>query len=86
MEVMPSGRTTVTAGQLFVAGDENDTGLDADDARLIAAAPDLLEACGAVDTFYVFFESHIPPGKGDGAREALRMVRAAIAKAKGYAL
>lgn len=50
-------------------------------AALIAAAPELLEACRAVDTFFVFFDSWIPPGKGSGAKEALQMIRAAIAKA-----
>ena len=54
-------------------------------ARLIVAAPDLLEACTAVDTFFVFFDSIVPPGGdfGSGAREALRLAHVAIAKAKG---
>ena len=43
---------------------------------------DLLAACEAIDTFFVFFDSHIPPNTGGGAREALRMVKNAIARAK----
>lgn len=50
-------------------------------ARLFAAAPDLLAACKAVDTFFVFFDTIVPPDKGSGAREALQMIRTAIAKA-----
>jgi hypothetical protein len=58
---------------------------DAQKALDAAGAPELLKACSAIDTFFVFFDSHIPPNKGEGAREALRMVRAAIAKATGGA-
>lgn len=42
VEVMPSGAVTVTAGQFFVAGDG--CGLAIENAKLIAAAPDLLAA------------------------------------------
>ena len=45
------------------------------------AAPDLLKACKEIDTFFVFFDSHIPPDIGAGARAALMNVKAAIRKA-----
>lgn len=54
--------------------------VDRGNASLITAAPELLAACKAVDTFYVFFDSIVPPTMGNGARETLRMVRAAIAR------
>lgn len=44
IEIMPSGRTTVTHGQFFIAGNDSDYGLMSANAQLIAAAPDLLEA------------------------------------------
>ena len=50
-------------------------------ATLIAAAPDLLAAAQAIDTFYVWFESSVPLDKAQGVRDALAMNRAAIAKA-----
>ena len=56
---------------------------DAANAYLYAASPDLYEALEAINTFRVFFRSHIPPGLGNGAREALDMASAALAKARG---
>lgn len=38
VEVMPSGRITITSGQFFVAGDENGHGIEASDAALIVRA------------------------------------------------
>ena len=37
------------------------------------------EALAAVDTFYVFFDSIVPPNSGNGARHALALVRTALA-------
>lgn len=52
-------------------------------ARLIAAAPDLLEACAAA---LAILHSHISPDNFDGhAARALILVRYALAKAKGEA-
>ena len=51
-------------------------------ARLIAAAPELLEAAKSIDTFFVFFDSMTPPDIGNGARQALQMIRDAIKKAE----
>ena len=51
-------------------------------AQLMAAAPDLLNACKNIDTFFVFFDSWCPPGLGVGAKQALILVKAAIAKAE----
>lgn len=52
-------------------------------AHLIAAAPDMLEALKAIDTFFVFFDNIVPPDMGNGAREALQQARAAIKRAEG---
>lgn len=38
VEVMPSGRTTITSGQLFVAGNDCDYGILPDDAAFIVRA------------------------------------------------
>ena len=82
--------TSVADGEEVVSGTSGDTsdmrsycyGIEnEDDARLIAAAPDLLTACQAIETFFVFFGTNIPPGRGDGARDALQMVHDAIGKA-----
>ena len=44
----------------------------------VARVNALIAACHAVDTFFVFFESHIPPGLGAGALDALMMARNAL--------
>lgn len=44
VEILPSGRITVTAGQFFITGDDGGLGLCIENARLIAAAPELLDA------------------------------------------
>lgn len=50
-----------------------------DEAEAFAArVNELIAACRAVDTFFVFFDSCIPPGMGTGAREALMMARNAV--------
>lgn len=52
-----------------------------DDARLIAAAPDLLAACEAINA-----QSSFPNSAGNDAfHKAIGMVRDAIIKAKGEA-
>lgn len=57
--------------------------IDHPDARLIAAAPDLLAAC---ETAKHLLNAYIPPDAFDGhAARSLIMVRDAIAKAKGAA-
>ena len=49
------------------------------DAHLIAAAPELLEACKvAIETF-----DDDAPGAGDTEKGALRRLRAAVARAEG---
>ena len=57
------------------------------DATLIAAAPDLLEACKGVDEVYAALQSALPVIAGtssfDVVTEAVRKARAAIAKAEG---
>ncbi len=77
----PSGKQVATIYQkpLPLQDDEEEAKAN---ARLIAAAPNLLEACKAIDTFFVFFDSHIPPGLGGGARNALKLVKIAIAFAE----
>jgi hypothetical protein len=71
-------------GWLAVVADEYREGNErlgskVDDANLIAAAPDLLEACEkAVETI-----DDDAPGAGLTERGLLRLLRAAIAKAKG---
>lgn len=49
----------------------------------LAAFDDMLEALRAVDKFYVFFDTIVPPELGGGARVVLGAVREAIAKAEG---
>lgn len=52
-------------------------------ARLIAAAPELLEAAQEFRNFTVFVDSNIRPEHGAGFLEASQRLRAAIAKAEG---
>jgi len=47
------------------------------------AAPDLLQACKAIQTFCVFVDSNLRPEQGTGFREAWGMLIEAIAKAEG---
>lgn len=54
-----------------------------DDARLIAAAPDLLAAC---ERALQHIEEYDESSRGGDYREATRTLRAAIAKAKGKLL
>jgi hypothetical protein len=54
--------------------------LDADEGRLIAAAPELLEACEEAEDLLATFEEEWGPYSPDGA---LANLRAAIAKARG---
>lgn len=54
----------------------------ADNARLIAAAPDLLEACKAAHEVLITFE-RLDLLKQDFEQQALESVRTAIAKAHG---
>ena len=44
----------------------------------IARVNELIDACRAIDAFFVFFDSHIPPNFGEGARDALMMVKKAL--------
>lgn len=44
----------------------------------VARVNELIAACHAVDTFFVFFDSHIPPDIGAGARQSLMMARNAV--------
>ena len=94
-EIAPSGRYKKTVRWLTIHADETDgeciaevTGDDLSDderianAHLIAAAPDLLEAAKAMDAAEV---RAMRGGRGNGISyaEAVRMNRAAIAKAEG---
>jgi hypothetical protein len=63
--------------------------LDHPDARLIAAAPDLLEACKGIETVASEWFEQSPPdpqsGGFDLAMAAIKAARAAIARAEGRA-
>ena len=88
VEMMPSGRITVTAGQLFVAGDDNDVGLGVDDAHLIAAAPDSHEANKVSLLVLCALEkaNDWHPNMAKDIAFAIEANRTALAKATGAAL
>lgn len=57
---------------------------EAGTARLIAAAPDLLEACEAAEQLLAAAQEHDPAWRLDTRVDGVRdMARAALAKAKG---
>jgi hypothetical protein len=57
------------------------------DFRLIAAAPDLLEACRGIETVYAELSAALPDTVANGAFDsvtaAVKAARAAVAKAEG---
>lgn len=58
-----------------------------DDARLVAAAPELLEAAQALlypaEQWVQHLRTHVGPGQGHGMDEVFAKTRAAIARATG---
>lgn len=89
VEVMPSGRVTVTSGQFFICGDENTYGVIDANANLIAAAPDLYEASTPFDDLATQQAVDSPEWRDADTVTvivsigALRAIKAALAKARG---
>lgn len=91
----PKGDVTIDvyAGEIFVCGIEGHTkeemqckgyfspGVMEANARLIAAAPDLLAACKYVEQWFAEWNVEVGPAE----QELFRLMQAAIAKAEGRA-
>ena len=83
------GEWRIHAGREWVAllNDANDADETEPNARLIAAAPELLEAARGVDVLYAELQAALPAIANtpafDIVQEAVRRARAAIAKAEG---
>lgn len=74
-------------GERIVGADGNvvvhELNTNEDDARLIAAAPELLEALNALIPMFAEWHEEFPEHIGDKEYPALQQARAAIAKAEG---
>jgi hypothetical protein len=71
----------IVAGEMTIATVRVGTGQDGGNARLIAAAPDLLAALRAIEAHHV--EQNRQKGRPEERSTTLRLARAAIAKAEG---
>jgi hypothetical protein len=75
--VQPDGRPYYEAVAIVIEPDAEEN------ARLIAAAPDLLDALQRIDRWAAAIEADPHAGLDRDFRELLKTVRAAIAKAQG---
>lgn len=81
IEVLPAGRPYSKPQQICIVGvPNNQTKEDTDNARLISAAPDLLEACKEAK---IEITESIKYGRIESLTDVLQKITAAIAKAEG---